>query len=113
MGLSIPTASGIIAVVALRAGGGHQIAGMAIAAGGILMVDAVSVAAARVRTGVARRRPGAGVMALAAGSPGEQAGMESRVCMTGRTCRRKTGELAVGMAAVAGKASVAAGQRKH
>ena len=60
------SATGIVTVMTLCTGGCHQVGGMAIPAGGALMVDAVSIAAARVRSGITRRRPSARTMTLAA-----------------------------------------------
>jgi hypothetical protein len=106
-GSIIPTTAlsiaGIITVMALQAGGGGQLRGVAITTGGSLMVDAGHFATAvGMRQVESSRAPGAGVMALVAGYASEKTNMEGGVRMAGGTGCIEAGKDLIGMALGAG-----------
>jgi hypothetical protein len=80
---SIPAPlAGIVAVMALQAGGNHQVRGVAIPAVGTLVADAGNLAAGTgVRLVKLGRHPAGGVVALVASDASEQAGVKGGVSM--------------------------------
>ncbi len=98
--------------MAFQASGGRKTIGMAILAGGIAVIDAGPVAGVWMRAVVAGRSPGGSIMAVIARRPGKEAGMISRVGVAGGAVRRKPGEPAVGVAAIAAQAGMSARERE-
>ena len=112
--LSTPAATiaGGIAIVTFQTCGCHQVDGVAIVAGGASVVDAVPIAAARVRTVIHGWGPGNCCVTLIASCSGKQSGMECRIGMTGCTGAGKTRENPAFMATCAGQPGMSAGQRE-
>ena len=102
----------VIAAVTFRTGGGHQVDGMTIPAGGSLMVEAVPVTASRMRPIVSGRSPGTAAVTLAARRSREQAGMEGWFGVTGTTRHGQGPEIVVEVALRTGQIGVRACQWK-
>jgi hypothetical protein len=73
------------------------------------MVETVPVTSTRMRPFVAGRGPGAGIVALAARRPREQAGVESRFGVTGATVNGQRSEIVVEVALRTGQSGMRPG----
>jgi hypothetical protein len=108
----LPTTTRIISAMTFGTSGRHQVDGMAIAAGGAFMVNAIPVTTARVGSFITGRQPCKSSVALAAGCIEEQPGMERRIGVAGPTDSGHTHEIIIQMAACAEQPGVRPGQRE-